>query len=138
MSHAQFLLALGQLGSKKRADITFQELPIRIESDSQKKIWTVSTAVYVGEGEIPHSVRACLPSSSMLQWQTDGPYIRIEGERILLEQKIPFPFHFLSFRKNLSEFCPQAEEWKEIFLQPARRFPGWALVLLASLSTCLL
>ncbi len=116
MSYSSFLIAAGQMSSKKKARIEVNDHLIFIEALPQKGRWSLFTKVFHLDGYIPPSVQDCLSGAEYLRWQHEGAYLKVDAvsQSVYFVQEVEMPVgKYIPFRRHLNAFMDAADEWRE-------------------------
>lgn len=117
MSYDAFLLVMSQLAGNRKARVVIDENVIFFEAFQKKNRLKIYTKVFNGDGYLPKSVRSCVSSSGILQWQNRGAYLKLDSltDSVLLVQEVEMEEgKYIPFKHHLSDFSTVAQEWKEI------------------------
>jgi hypothetical protein len=117
MSYDAFLVIMSQLAGHRKARVVINGEVIFFEPSEKKNHWTLYTKVFVGEGFIPKSVRACVSSGGILRWQANGAYLKLDipSHCVYLIQEVEMQDgKYIPFKHYLSDFSAVADEWREI------------------------
>lgn len=118
MSYNDFLMAMSQMSSKKKARVVIDNHLIFIEALKEKNRWNMFTKVFHSSGHLPLSVQDCLTSAEFLRWQYHGAYLKLDvmTQSVYLVNEVEMAIgKYIPFRQHLNEFLVAADEWKETF-----------------------
>lgn len=115
MSYNAFLLVMSQLAGNRKARVATDDHTIYFEKTSKNRL-TLKTAVFSGEGFVPHRIRDCVSGRGNLQWQQRGPSLKLDlpSHSVILCEEIEMEEgKFLPFRHHFAAFSAAACEWKK-------------------------
>ncbi len=119
MNYQLFLQILLQLSTGSRATLVMEDNPIYITHLQRKRgACRLTIDVYKGDGRIPSHVRALLPSTGILRWTQESPYLQLQGDTISLIDEVEIEkTKYIPFKRKIESFLHIAKEWEELFLK---------------------
>jgi hypothetical protein len=121
--YQHYLILFAEITRNKKAKFWHDEEEFIVESPKDG-VWLLSINLMTFQGKIPSKVAECLFSCNLQSFQTLGPQLKIEDNKILLKTAVKTPSGFIEFKNLFERLAFEAKEWRETLRELSRQSPS--------------